>query len=234
MLACALSFITNLDSGTGHTLIVQGFNHSSPPDTILATHEQLRQPRFPLRDFDVIFLAAVAIQVNDNQAIDVAIEAWLKGHPQRQIRLFVVIPPLLHAGDKTQLVCAQHEDVWMQPKAAGGAYQPAEEVITKPQTELVMIAPEKQWTTDLDANQTAALLEADSMPRVATGEAAPAKAQNFHPLDVVEVEDVLLHATEGVAVMEEASHVVIVSEDRNSFVHRSKVLMEHLVLVRLR
>lgn len=122
--------------------------------------------------------------------------------------MFIVIPPLLKAAHTADLS------------------HPAAQDTVKPQPAPPLIPPEKQWTTDLEVNQSA-LLEADK---------TETRVRNCEPgaVEAVEtIEDALVQAAGAVAIMEEASHVALVSENRSSFVHRSKVLYEHLVLVLL-
>ncbi|NJR42083.1 MAG: hypothetical protein HC767_04960 [Akkermansiaceae bacterium] len=186
---------------------VQGLQHAATLDAFLGTHEQLRQALFPMESFDHIFMAAAAMHLDDNPAID----AILRSRAQAHVHMFMVTAPPLLAEQPTHL-CRQETNELVEIQA-----EPA------------TIAPEKQWTTDLDASQ-AALLQADNAQHgVAHGDAAHGHIQT---LDEVAAEGVAIHASEAGVGMEEASHVAIVSEDRGSFLHRCKVLLEHLVLVR--
>ena len=204
----------------------QGSNDSTPPDTFLGTHEQIRDEQLPISEFDHVFLAAAALHTDDNQAID----TLLRSHPNIQVRMFVVIPPPLYVGDQVPAEGVQHETLWAPPEKTDGACQPATQEATKAQTGPEMAAPDKPWTTDLDANQRALLLGNTPMEATAAPP-SPRKSLSSRPTPLAEMGDVLSKAT-AAAVMEEASHVAVVREDRTSFVHRSRVMMDHLVLVR--
>ena len=145
--------------------------------------------------------------------------------------MFVVTPPRLHAPEKAPAECVQHDNLWIPCRKTERASQlVSEEEATKSSTEQQMAAPEKQWTTDLDASQRA-LLEGSAPGEGTAAPASPKNTRSSRPMDSVEMREVLVSATEA-TVMEEASHVAIVREDRTSFIHRSRVLMKHLVLVR--
>jgi hypothetical protein len=171
----------------------------------------LKKSEFPVHVFDHIFLAAPAMQEDNNE-----IDGILRCYPQQHVRMFLVIPPLLdtaHEGSHSQ--------------AAAG---PEEADDTVPKTGPALTALEKKGTTNIDGDQTALLLATGkSQSRMSSHDCAPGIAQ---AVGMLEVEDALLHAN-GEVAMEEASYVAIVSDDRNAFVHRSKLLLEHLVKVRV-
>jgi hypothetical protein len=181
------------------------------PDTFLGTHDQLKKPELPYHAFDNIFMAAAAVQ-EDNQEID----GILRCHPHQQFRMFLVIPPRLDAANE-------------KDHGQAGAAGEAGDIALQSVTELSNI--KKQGATNFAGHAAGPLLETGkSKPSTFSHKGASGQAQT---VGMLEVEDALLHEYVE-AVIEEASYVAIVPEDRGSFVHRSKVLLEHLVKVCVR
>ena len=184
---------------------------TTTPEIVLGTHEQLRQCELPLHDCNHVFLAAAATHVDDNSVID----AVLRAEPGKHIHVFMVS----HSGLQTE------PNTDTAPQYGDIQDVPGPQIVAPPElaekTGLIC-------TTDLDADQ-AAMLEADIVAVPETrNNTEPGQAQT---VGNVELEAVLMNASATVPVMEDPAHVAVVSQDRNSFVHRSKALFEHLVLV---
>lgn len=191
-------------------MCIQG-GSTTTPEITLGTHEQLLQCELPLHDSNHVFLAAAATHVDDNSVID----AVLRAEPGKHVHMFVISHSGLQTEPNTDTT-PQHGDIQEVPEPQIVAPpEPAEKT-------------GRMWTTDLDADQTA-MLEADIVVVSETrNNTEPEQAQT---LGNVDLEAVLMNASATVPVMEDPAHVAIVSQDRNSFVHRSKALFEHLVLV---